>query len=379
MQTMTVTTPEPAPAVQRLTTGQRWMLVGLAVASGALAGMSFAGMFQAVKAAMIPFFGRDAWMIPVGTDLGIIITSLFGVFLEVVDMPLRSLRWVTLAFLGLQLGLNIGSAHGNLLGSVGHAVLPLAFITVIEVWLFTTRKHRKRRSAHSRRRVPLRRYLADYAGSREISQWMHLWDVSYETAIDMLQRKRLAESHLRIIYGDRWKTETPADLLHMLNTPKYLDEAIADIGKKRGVFDKNAKPGGNSDRKHRQPVNDDAGAGKTSANPVMPHSDCGCTAHKAISAGKILPLETPNGDGTTDPIGNAEIVNAEHILFHANPIGADNLRLLFKLGTPNARKLRDDLKARRESGSGSGRESGGQSGRPGSAGVGQGVGPGDGG
>lgn len=372
--------PGPVP----LTTSHKWMLGGLGTGSLALAVMAFKGMFGPVRDAMRPWFHANAWMIPVGTDLGIILTSLFNVYLELTGMRLWWLRWVTLLFLGLQLGINIGVADGDPLGSAGHAVLPSLFITIVEVWIYLIRKRRKAAQTEPEK-VEWRRYLADFSGSREIAKLMTRWGITYATALNMLQQQKLAFAHLHIIYGKRWESEAPYDLLVMLHMPDTFDQAIKDIAKKLAEYRKGQKQVSNSEREISRdlgvnpsdgPRNENAGNPRNSetANQNSGKDGFCCDVHWMIFRAKEFderqPVELSNGDRSVDPIGNAERINNIHIAEHGSAIGRDNLGLLFKLGAPRAKKLRDDLAARRESGarpgSGSGLQSGARPG-PGSA------------
>lgn len=355
-----------------LTTAMKSTLGVLAAASGALAVMAFIGMFSAVRTAVRPWAHELAWMIPAGTDLGIIILSAIAIWLEWAQKDvsagkrlrlwwLRGLIWI---LIGLQLGINLGSAHGNPFGSAVHAVLPVLFISILEVWQFIIRWRRGLVSdlgpKRKRDKIPFARYLADFHGSREIRRHMILWGVtSYSAALDMLQKKRKAEASLAIMFphGDN---RPPHDLVFMLGTSKYLDDACAEIARLRKSFDKGQNPKSAFEQKPGNIVNPDSG-GKDGDQAVGQGAEC-CVAHQALTLRQVLPMEAPNGDGTVDPIGNAAAVNEAHIARHGSAIGADNLRLLFKIGTPNARKLRDDLKARRQPGHGSGLESGAQSG-----------------
>lgn len=341
-----------------LTKPMKTALGGLAAGSGALAGMAFVGMFSAVRAAVRPWAHKLAWTIPVGTDLGIIILSAIAIWLEWAQkgVPaekrlklwwLRGLIWI---LIGLQLGINIGSANGNLFGSAVHAVLPVLFISILEVWQFIIRWRRglvaDRGPKAKRDRIPLARYRADWSGTREIRRHMILWGVnSYERALDMLQQKRRAEASLRVMFPDS-SDKPPQDLVFMLGTARYLDDACAEIARLRKKYDQGVTPKGETGRRIDNIVSPGEG-GKDRAAGAAP--GC-CEAHRALALKQILPLE------------KAATVNDGHIAAHGSAIGADNLRLLFKVGTPRARQLRDDLKASRGSGHRSGGESGSASG-----------------
>ncbi len=59
---------------------------------------------------------------------------------------------------------------------------------------------------------------------------MVLWQtVSYRTALDNEARLRQTHTRLRMQFGRRWKRKAPADLVWMLNTAQYVEEAHARV------------------------------------------------------------------------------------------------------------------------------------------------------
>ena len=311
-----------------LTTGQKWITGFLAAASTALATLAFTGMYTSVRDAMVPFLGRLAWIVPIGADLGMVIFSVFSVFFEILDMPAWWLRWVVMLFVGVQVALNIGTAHGNPLGSAGHGVLPLLFVATVEVWQFFIRRRRNlikpRKKRERRERIPFARYMASWGGSLELRRCMILWGINtIADALDMMQRVKRAESLLQAHFGLMWYSETPKHLIHMLHTAKFVDDAIREIEKLT--------------REKPARVNTGGGPGGGAATPKSARTDC-CTVHRVLAAETRL----PHDDAT------AIRLNAEHIDVHGSAIGVDTLRLIFGLGTAKARILRDAL---RESGS----------------------------
>jgi hypothetical protein len=356
--------------VQPLTTPLKVFLGLLGAASATLVTMAFVGMFAAVRASMIPYFHQFAWMIPVGTDLGILLLSGFAVFLELAGMPLWWLRGAILTLLGLQLSLNIGAAHGSPLGMAGHAVLPTLFIATVEVWIYIVRKRRGLIGTKTGRdRIPLARYVHDWPGSREIRRAMILYGIdSYQAALDMLQMRKLAETSLTIMYpaGD-----APADLVLKLTLPKYVSEACEQIERQRRKFDSTGQPPARPAPKRpdteKIPVPGPKPGG-TEKPAAAPQPDC-CDAHRAAVNKKPLPMEKANEDKSVDPIGNAILVHDKFVEAHGRVMGRDFIGAVFGIGSANAAKLRDDIRAAAESGarsgSGSDSEPGRESGQPG--------------
>ena len=348
-------------ALPALSGWSRFILALLALGSAALAAMSFAGMFDAVRDAMQKWFGGDAWMIPVGTDLGIVLTSAFSVFFEAKGMALWWLRPVTLAFVGLQLGLNVGAAHGDPLGSAGHAVLPLLFLTIIETWTYFIRKRRNLiHKNKNRERIPFARYLADWRGSRDLRRRMILWDITrYTEALDMRQQVLRAEAGLGEIYGPKWRKTAPQDLVMMLNTSKYLDEACREIARalERHRRERDTRRAGEAPAPQRTPAAANSGpAAENSARPAAGIRKC-CAIHTLIDTNSKRPERDPE-----KRFSAAKVLWAEHVQAHGEQPGAETLNKVLTIGGGPARELRDQLiKWHAQSGSRSATGSGGQS------------------
>ena len=343
----------------------KWVVSVLGAASLALAVMSFIGMFSVVQEAIRPWHHHQSWMIPVGTDLGIIVTIAWNIVFKAIGMRPRGLRLVTWLFIGLQMGLNVGAAHGDPLGSLSDVVLPSLFVVLAEILQFFIRMHRKRVTASERERIPPARFLADWRGSRDLRRRMILWDVNkYSEALDMQQQALRAEASLAVMYGPGWRKKAPADLLSLLNTKKYLDEACAEIKRLRTEYDKQNRNTGMQQRPVAAGSNVES-PGEANGNPNAERRPsekrtC-CILHQAVSEGAKLPKEEGRN------------VRDDHFRAHGRRPGADILQKAVTCSIDYAREL-----CREPDGSGaqSGHASGSQSGASGHTGVGQRVGAG---
>ena len=387
----------------KLTALQWWAVGILAAGSASLTTMAFLGMFRAVRAAAVPFVASTAWMIPVGTDLGIVTMSLFSMFFEWLHMTAGALgaRFLTWVFIGLQISINVGAARGNPLGSAIHAVLPLLFIGILESWQYFIRHRRglakSRKVGQDRERIPWSRYRADWYGSRDLKRRMVLWGIDrYAEALEMQQRVLYAEAGLAHMYGPQWRKTAPGEVIVMLGTAQYLDRALAEIATERADYDKhrNPRPGwvhyepdgfalagppkrnsgsvGNSASGNDNGGNPASGSNdsnSSNANGVRKPTCTACTVHKTEAAMAGLPRKDAAALGL--PVTDAATVWAEYRTVHpGETIGADRLRNLFRIGMAGARELRDELLASGQStaaqrprpqvGSGYGGESGPQ-------------------
>jgi hypothetical protein len=373
--TRSTSPPSDVPAASKLSNWSKVSLCLLALVALALAVMSFKGMFTAVRHAVQPYFGKDAWMVPVGTDLGIFFFACADVWLEAHRMQLWWVRWFILSLIGLQLGLNIGAAHGDPLGSAAHAVLPVVFVGIIEFWRYLIRKRRNLIHQSDRERIPFARWVADFKGSRDLRGRMVLWDIKqYKVALAMRQQVLRAEAALKEIFGDKWKKKAPQDLVMMLNTSEYLDEACKEIAKKladkrkRDEADERGSGDAQAQQRPAHPAAANSGpAAENSARPAAGIRKC-CRVHALLTGNSKLPEKDPE-----KRLAIAKVLWAGYMQAHPDPrdpLGAETLTKVLTIGGGPARELRDELNAWwAQSGSQSGSGSGGQS-APGS-------GPGD--
>lgn len=349
---------EAAAPPPPLTPPQRWAVAVLATGSAALAAMAFVGMFRPVRHAMVAWFGSLAWMIPVGTDIGIVLMSLFSMLFEWLNMSagaigMRLASWV---FIGMQLGINVGVAKGDPEGSAGHAVLPVLFVGILEGWQYFIRFRRgltgnrkPRKTGKDRERIPSARWRADWRGTREVKRLMVLWGIDqYRTALAMRQRILYAHASLEHMYGHTWHSEAPREILVMLGTADLLEKALAEIAAMRADFDKgkNPRPGWVTRTINSASSGNGGGGeipkgesakGQKPPQPIPASGTTACTAcavHRAEASGTVL------------PIGQAAAVWAEYGRVHqGSTVGVDRLRVLFRIGTSGARQLRNQLAA----------------------------------
>lgn len=208
----------------------------VAVLSLALAGLAFAGMFPAVRDEMVPFFGHRAWVVPVGVDVGIFALITAALLLEWLDMPMPLLRHVALIFMGAQVWLNVAAANGSPTGIVGHASLPLLFITCIEAVRHAVRRSVGMALGTVRDGIPLARWiLAPWSSflmfRRMVLQRIH----SYPNMVALELGRRNAIAQLQATNGPGWKAVTPSDLVWMLTKGVSVGDAITRVAELTGT------------------------------------------------------------------------------------------------------------------------------------------------
>jgi Protein of unknown function (DUF2637) len=201
--------PEPRHAAEsRLTAGQRALSAVAAVLMLGLAALAFRGMFSAVRDEQVPFFGRLAWIVPIGIDCGIVILILVGILLEWLAMPMPALRIVAGFFMGLTMWLNAIAAHGAVPGVLGHLALPVLFIASVEAIRHAVRRRTGLAAGTVREGVPFARWALAPVPTFLLWRRMVLWqETSYLRALEREQKRRRAIAVLRARHGGAWKAE----------------------------------------------------------------------------------------------------------------------------------------------------------------------------
>ena len=92
----------------------------LVCALGVLGGV---GSFATVRHLASPYFGSQAWIVPVGVDLGIIALLAWDLLAEYLGLAWPLLRWTAWAFIAAPVYLNIAAARGR---RHVHAVKPMS-------------------------------------------------------------------------------------------------------------------------------------------------------------------------------------------------------------------------------------------------------------
>lgn len=264
-------------------TGGQWALSAVAaVLMLALAGLAFTGMFTAVRAEMVPFFGSLAWIVPAGVDLGIVILILTGILLEWLMMPMPALRLVAAFFMGATMWLNALAAHGQVAGVIGHLSLPVLFVASVEAVRHAVRRRSGLAAGTVREGVPLARWLLAFPSTFALWRRMVLWQVtSYSLALEREQMRRRAIAALRAAHGKDWRDRADSSVVWQLVRGIDVEGAAAVA---LGGTAPTAGPGQNA----RQAPGRRPGQ-KTPAKRVTPRDRWGAyeTRHPGASAAEV--------------------------------------------------------------------------------------------
>ncbi|GAA1276868.1 hypothetical protein Psi02_00050 [Planotetraspora silvatica] len=170
----------------------------------ALAVLGGIGSFATVRDLAEPWFGTNAWIVPLGVDVGVLTLLAWDLLMEFADLSWPILRWVAWAFIAATVVLNVAAAQGDPIAGVMHAAMPVLFITVIEGVRHLIRRWVGLATGSRRERVPLTRWLLSPISSFLLWRRMVLWNVtSYPRGLQLEYLHLHAISTLRQEHG-RW-------------------------------------------------------------------------------------------------------------------------------------------------------------------------------
>jgi hypothetical protein len=183
-----------------------WIVTPLVCGLAVLGGI---GSFATVRHLSTPWFGPEAWIVPVGVDLGILALLAWDLLAEYLGVPWPALRWTAWAFIAGTVYLNITAAHGNRAASIMHAAMPALFVTVIEGIRHLIRQRTGLAAGTRIEHIPLSRWLLAPRSSFLLFRHMVLWHVtSYRQALALEHQRLQAIARLQQDYGHylwRWR------------------------------------------------------------------------------------------------------------------------------------------------------------------------------
>ena len=198
---------------------------GLAVLGGI-------GSYSAVRAEAIQHSFRPsaAWTVPAGIDTAIIALVLADLLFTSMEMEMPVLQVAATILSATTVWLNIEAGRGDVVASGMHAVMPSLLI----LWTKGVRQAIRRAtgiaSGTVRDKIPRMRWVLAPRSTVVLWRFMILWqEVSYARALDAERRRRHGLALLRARFGGGWAKQTPADLVWMLRSGVWPDEAHARI------------------------------------------------------------------------------------------------------------------------------------------------------
>ncbi len=176
----------------------------------ALAVLGGIGSFATVRRLAVPWFGSEAWIVPVGIDIGILALLAWDLLAEYLGLAWPVLRWTAWAFIAVTVYLNIAAAHGDLTAAVMHAAMPVLFVTIIEGIRHLIRQWTGIATGTRIERIPAARWLLAPHSSLQLARHMMLWQVtSYQQGLELAYRHLRAVARLKETYGQFWRFKAP--------------------------------------------------------------------------------------------------------------------------------------------------------------------------
>lgn len=171
---------------------------------------SFARVAEAVE----PSFGRLAWTVPVGIDIGIAVFTALDLLLARMGMRLAWLRLVPWALVAVTIYLNVSGEH-TAVGAVAHAALPCLWVIAVEAASHVVRVRTGLATGGVGRRrmdrVRWSRWLLAPLSTVRLWRRMILWETpSYTDALRRERDRLLVRTDLQDQWGRiSWRWQAP--------------------------------------------------------------------------------------------------------------------------------------------------------------------------
>lgn len=195
---------ESASPRGRALTSNEFTAVAVVAALVAVLGLlGFVNSFAAVADAARPSFGRLAWTVPLGIDLGIAIFAALDIVLARLDMRVRWLRFIPWALTAATVYLNV-AGEASVFGKVAHAVLPALWVVAVEIAAHVIRIRAGIANGTRMDGIRTSRWLLAPWTTLKLWRRMVLWEIrSYPDALARERARVLALTELQDTYG-RW-------------------------------------------------------------------------------------------------------------------------------------------------------------------------------
>jgi hypothetical protein len=175
----------------------------VAAGVGALGLIGFVNSFAAVRDAAEESFGRLAWTVPTGIDLGIAVFSALDIVLARLDMRLPWLRLVPWSLTAATVYLNLAHAEDGF-AMVAHIAGPALWVIAVEVGAHVARVRAGLASGRRMDRIRASRWLLAPVPTLGLWRRMVLWEIrSYPAALARERDRVLALTALQDAHG-RW-------------------------------------------------------------------------------------------------------------------------------------------------------------------------------
>jgi hypothetical protein len=210
---------DPGGKVRRLSENETTAVATVAALVGVLGLLGFVNSFAAVMHAAQASFGRLAWSVPIGIDLGIAIFAALDIVLARMDMRVKWLRLIPWALTAATVYLNVAT-ETTAFGRIAHAVLPGLWVIAVEVGAHVVKVRAGIEAGTRMDSIRASRWLLSPWPTAKLWRRMVLWEErSYPTALGRERDRLLALTDLKDAYGPvawRWKAPRRVKALYRL-------------------------------------------------------------------------------------------------------------------------------------------------------------------
>lgn len=175
-------------------------LIPIWLLAGALGAAGFAVSFFTVEKTMRPYFDELAWLVPAGTDLGIIVFTLLDIVLARRGQRIPWMRYIPWVLTAATIYLNV-SAYTALEAQVAHAVLPSLWVVFSEA-IARIMREKAEDETPTTKKVPLIRWACAPVATLILWRAMRLWDIdTYTEALEREEERQLARAVMKDCFG----------------------------------------------------------------------------------------------------------------------------------------------------------------------------------
>ncbi|MFB4302640.1 DUF2637 domain-containing protein [Actinomadura sp. NTSP31] len=201
--------------------------------------LGFVNSFAAVADAAAPSFGRLAWSVPLGIDLGIAIFAALDIVLARLDMRVRWLRFIPWTLTAATVYLNVAE-QSTAFGRLAHAVLPALWVCAVEIAAHVIRIRAGIAAGTRMDGIRASRWILAPWPTLKLWRRMVLWEIrSYADALGRERARVLALTDLQDTYGRwAWRRRAPRRVRALYRLGELAPAPLAAVPSAAPVADR---------------------------------------------------------------------------------------------------------------------------------------------
>jgi uncharacterized protein DUF2637 len=214
----------------RLTGGQRAALGGAVVLALTLATYGAIGSYRTISDKAAEVGVPYPQLVPIGIDGGLVGVVVLDLVLAWNGNPIGWLRQLARLLTAGTVAANVSAGWPNPIAVGLHAAAPLMLLVMVEAGRTVLLRRVGLAAGVARDKIPCGRWVLSPWRTWLLWRRMVLWQITdYRIALQTEARIRRAQTLLRVQFGRRWKHKAPADLVWMLGTPPFADDACRQV------------------------------------------------------------------------------------------------------------------------------------------------------